>query len=121
MLQGMKPGSVIVDLAAETGGNVERAVAGQDVRVEVPGGAITIVGMKDAPSTMPFDASRLLAQNIANLIGLMTVEGAVAPDLDDEVVAGACLTHEGQVRHEPTAAAIAAATTASTTDQTGAR
>lgn len=120
MLAGMKPGSVIVDLAAETGGNVEGAVAGEDVRVEVDGGVVTIVGMKDAPSTMAFDASRLLAQNIANLIGLMTVEGAIAPDFDDEVIAGACLAHAGEVRHEPTAAAIAAATTAST-DTTGAR
>lgn len=106
MLQGMSPGSVLVDLAAETGGNIEGAVAGEDISVPVPGGAITIVGMKDAPSTMALDASRLLAQNIANVIALMTVEGAVAPDFNDEVVAGACLTHHGDVRHEPTAAAI---------------
>jgi len=107
MLQGMTPGSVIVDLAAETGGNVEGAVAGEDVVVTVPGGAVTIVGMKDAPSTMAADASRLLAQNIANVVALMTVEGALAPDFDDEVVAGACLTHGGEVRHEPTASALA--------------
>lgn len=107
MLQGMTPGSVIVDLAAETGGNVEGAVAGEDVAVPVPGGAVTIVGMKDAPSTMAADASRLLAQNIANVIALMTVGDAVAPDFDDEIVAGSCLTHDGEVRHEPTAAALA--------------
>ncbi len=107
MVQAMRPGSVIVDLAAETGGNVEGAVAGVDTAVPVTGGTVTIVGMKDAPSTMPADASRLLAQNIANFIALMTVDGALTPDFDDEVVASSCLTHEGAVRHEPTAAALA--------------
>ncbi len=107
MLTGMTPGSVIVDLAAESGGNVEGAVAGVDTAIAVDGGAITLVGMKDAASTMAFDASRLLAQNIAQLIGLMTVDGALTPDVDDEVVAGACLTHDGAVRHEPTAQAVA--------------
>ena len=107
MLAGMTAGSIVVDLAAETGGNVEGAVPGEDVIVPVAGGAITIVGMKDAASTMPFDASRLLGQNIANLVALMTVDGSLVPDFDDEVVAGACLTHDGVVRHEPTAAAIA--------------
>lgn len=107
MVRAMKPGSVIVDLAAETGGNVEGAVAGVDTAVPVAGGTVTIVGMKDAPSTMPADASRLLAQNIANFIALMTVEGALTPDFDDEVVASSCLTREGSVRHEPTAAALA--------------
>ncbi len=106
MVQGMAPGSIVVDLAAETGGNVEGAKPGVDVIVPVNGGAVTIVGMKDVASTMPFDASRLLGQNIANLVALMTHEGALVPDFDDEVVAGACLTHEGAVRHEPTAAAI---------------
>jgi len=107
MLAGMTAGSIVVDLAAETGGNVEGAVPGEDVIVPVTGGAVTVVGMKDAASTMPFDASRLLGQNIANLVALMTNDGALVPDFDDEVVAGACLTHAGVVRHEPTAAAIA--------------
>lgn len=107
MLTGMTPGSVIVDLAAESGGNVEGSVAGVDTAVAVDGGTITLVGMKDPASTMAFDASRLLAHNIAQLIGLMTVDGALTPDFDDEVVAGACLTHDGAVRHEPTARAVA--------------
>ncbi len=107
MLTGMSAGSVIVDLAAESGGNVEGSVAGVDTPVAVAGGAVTIVGMKDPASTMAFDASRLLAQNIAQLIGLMTVDGALTPDFDDEVVAGACLTHDGAVRHEPIAQAVA--------------
>ncbi|MER3388787.1 MAG: Re/Si-specific NAD(P)(+) transhydrogenase subunit alpha [Microcella sp.] len=113
MLEGMTAGSVVVDLAAETGGNVEGAVAGETVAVDVPGGSVTIVGMKDAPSTMASDASRLLAQNIANVIALMSVEGSVAPDFDDEIIAASCVTHGGVVRHEPTATALA--------DQKGAR
>lgn len=107
MLSGMSAGSVIVDLAAESGGNVEGSVPGVDTPVAAAGGTITIVGMKDPASTMAFDASRLLAQNIAQLIGLMTVDGSLTPDFDDEVVAGACLTHDGVVRHEPTAQAVA--------------
>jgi NAD(P) transhydrogenase subunit alpha len=114
MIAGMKPGSVIVDLAAESGGNVEGAVAGADTAIEVAGGTVTLVGMKDAASGLASDASRLYAKNIANLIALMTVEGAIVPDFDDEVVAGSCLTHDGVVRHEPTAAALEAAPQAST-------
>ena len=108
MLQGMRAGSVIVDLAAESGGNVEGSEPGIDVRIDVAGGAITIVGMKDVASTMPYDASRLYAKNVANLITLMTVDGAVRPDFEDEVVSGTCLTHAGEVVHAPTAAALVA-------------
>ena len=109
MMADMKPGSVVIDLAAETGGNVEGSVAGKDTSVKVQGGkgTITLVGMKDVPSTMPSDASKLYAKNIANLLALMTVEGAVQPDFDDEVVAGACLTRDGEITHEPTREALA--------------
>ena len=106
MVRGMKPGSVIVDLAAETGGNVEGALAGQDLAIEVIGGTVRLLGMKDAASTMPADASRLYAKNVANLLLLMAKDGTVVPDFDDEVVAGSCLTHDGTVRHEPTAALL---------------
>jgi NAD(P) transhydrogenase subunit alpha len=107
MLKGMRAGSVVVDLAAESGGNVEGSIPGSDVQLPVAGGTITIVGMKDAASAMPFDASRLYARNVANLVALMTKDGVIAPDFEDEVIAGACLTYEGGVRHEPTAAALA--------------
>ncbi len=104
MLSGLRPGSVIIDLAAESGGNVEGSVPGQDISLDLPdGGSLTITGMKDAASTMPGDASRLYAKNVANLLLLMTRDGEVVPDFDDEVVAGACLTHDGTVRHRPTA------------------
>jgi NAD(P) transhydrogenase subunit alpha len=103
MLAAMKPGGVVVDLAAESGGNVEGARPGEDLAVPVSGGSVRLVGMKDAASTMPVDASRLYAKNVANLLLLMTKDGAVTPDFDDEVVAGTCLTHAGEVRHGPTA------------------
>ncbi|HQG69961.1 MAG TPA: NAD(P) transhydrogenase subunit alpha [Rhodoglobus sp.] len=108
MLGGMRAGSVVVDLAAESGGNVEGSVAGEDVLVPVVDGVVTLVGAKNMASAMAFDASRLYAKNVANLVALMTTEGTLTPDFDDEVVAGACLTHDGAVRHEPTAAALEA-------------
>lgn len=110
MMKNMKPGSVIIDLAAETGGNVEGSKPGVDVSIAVgkAGGSITLVGMKDVPSTMPFDASRLFAKNIANLLELMTKDKKIQPDFADEVVAGALLTHDGEVRHQPTADALKA-------------
>ena len=98
MVAAMRPGSVVVDLAAESGGNVEGTVAGQEVHV----GGVRLVGMADAASTMPVDASRLYAKNLTNLLALMVRDGALALDLDDEVLAGTCVTHDGVVRHEPT-------------------
>lgn len=107
MVKGMRAGSVVIDLAAESGGNVEGVVAGKDTPVTVDGGTVTLVGLKDAPSAIPSDASRLYAKNVANLLALMTADGTVAPDYTDEVVSGACLTRDGTVVHEPTANALA--------------
>jgi NAD(P) transhydrogenase subunit alpha len=109
MVAGMRAGSVVVDLAAESGGNVEGVVAGRDTHVPVAGGSVTLVGLRDAASAMASDASRLFAQNVANLLALMTADGRVSPDFDDDVVAGACLTHGGSVRHAATADAMEAA------------
>jgi NAD(P) transhydrogenase subunit alpha len=109
MLAGMKDGSVVVDLAAETGGNVEGSLPGEELEVATrSGGRVRLLGMKDAASTMAADASRLYARNLANLLLLMTKDGEVVPDFDDEVVAGSCLTHGGEVRHAPTAELLAA-------------
>lgn len=98
MVEAMRPGSVVVDLAAEQGGNVEGARPGEELTV---GGAL-VWGGGDVPSQLPAQASRLYAANVAELVLLMTGEEGVVPDLDDEIVAGCCVTHAGQVRHEPT-------------------
>lgn len=99
MAAGMAPGSVIVDLAAESGGNVEGAVAGEEVMV----GQVRLFGMANAPSAMPVDASRLYAKNVTNLLALGLGADGFTLDLDDEVLAGACIVHDGAVRHGPTA------------------
>ena len=108
MVAGMRAGSVVVDLAAESGGNVEGVIAGRDLQIPVEGGSVTLVGLQDAASAMPSDASRLFAKNVANLLALMTADGRVVPDFDDDVVAGACLTHGGCVVHAATADALEA-------------
>ncbi len=98
MVAGMKAGSVVVDLAAESGGNVEGSVPGEQIRL----GGATVVGMRDAASSLPVDASRLYAKNLTNLLALLVKDGELVVDLSDEVLDGACVTHDGQVRHEPT-------------------
>jgi NAD(P) transhydrogenase subunit alpha len=96
-VEGMKAGSVIVDLAGETGGNCELTEPGQVVVKH----DVTIVSPLNLPSTMPEHASQLYARNVQSLLDLMTSEdGALAPDFDDEVVAGALITRDGQVVNE---------------------
>ena len=108
MVEQMKPGSVVVDLAAETGGNVEGSEPGRVVRI----GNAQVWGGENVPSSMPGPASKLYAQNIVNLVTLMTRQAseeepaAFAPDFDDEIVAGACVTHGRRILHEPTRRAI---------------
>lgn len=97
-VEAMKPGSVVVDLAAESGGNVEGSVAGEEV---VVGGAL-VWGGRNVPSQLPVHASRLFAANVVNLVLLMTADGKVTPDFADEIVDGAAVTHDGVVRHAPT-------------------
>ncbi len=98
MVKGMKPGSVVVDLAAEQGSNVEGSKPGEELTVN----GITIWGGRNVPSQMPLPASRLYAQNVVNFLLLMLKEGNVAIDFDDDVVAGSCVTHAGEVRHHLT-------------------
>ena len=107
MVELMAPGSVVVDLAAESGGNVEGSEPGEVVRI----GNAQVWGGRNVPSQMPGPASRLLAQNIVNLVTLMTArddEGtsSFAPDPEDEIVAGACVTRDGAILHEPTRLAV---------------
>jgi len=98
MLEQMKPGSVVIDLAAESGGNVEGSVPGKVVAV----GETQLWGAFNVPSSMPQPASRLLAQNIVNLVALLSDGAELAPDFADEIVAGCCVTHAGEVRHAAT-------------------
>lgn len=92
---GMKPGSVIVDLAADSGCNCEGAVPGQTVQV----GPVTILAPFNVPSLLAQHASELYAKNLLNLLELIVKDGAVALDLDDAVVGGTLLTHAGEIRH----------------------
>ncbi|MGH9079372.1 MAG: Re/Si-specific NAD(P)(+) transhydrogenase subunit alpha [Acidimicrobiales bacterium] len=102
MVDGMSEGSVIIDLAADSGGNCELTVAGEDVLVD----GVTVVGLANPPATMPTHASFLYARNIANFMGLLVRDGELAPDFDDEIVAGTCVVRDGQVVHGPTAEAL---------------
>jgi NAD(P) transhydrogenase subunit alpha len=94
MVEAMRPGTVIVDIAADSGGNCELSRAGE----EVLHNGVLIWGGRNVPSGMPYDASRLYARNLANLLLLMTKDGNVVPDLDDEIVAGCLVVHAGEVR-----------------------
>jgi NAD(P) transhydrogenase subunit alpha len=85
---GMRPGSVIVDLAAETGGNCELTKPGEIVSVD----GVTIVGLLNLPSTMATHASQLYSRNVSALLELLAPGGELALDWDDEIVAGACVT-----------------------------
>jgi len=96
MVKGMRPGSVIVDLAADTGGNVELTKAGEDVEV----GGVTIIGTRNVPSTMPLHASQLYARNVANLLLHLVKDGAIVLDFEDEITKGCCVTHGGEIVNE---------------------
>lgn len=96
MLQAMRPGSVIIDLAAERGGNTEGAVAGEVVENH----GVKIVGYIDYPSRSSVHASQLFSKNISTFLLNMVKEGEFKIDLEDEIVKGALLVHEGQVVHD---------------------
>jgi len=98
---GMAPGSVIVDLAAETGGNCELTRAGETF---VTDNGVTIVGPTNLPSDLPGHASQLYAKNLDNLLGLMiTEEGNLELNFEDDIIDAACITKDGEVRGERTA------------------
>ena len=105
MVKGMRPGSVIVDLAADTGGNVELTQAGEDVEV----GGVTIIGTRNVPSTMPLHASQLYARNVANLLLHLVKDGAIVLDFEDEITKGCCVTHGGEIVNERAKQLLAAA------------
>lgn len=102
MVEEMREGAVIVDLAVETGGNCE--LSKNDATVTEYG--VTIIGHPNLPATTPADASLLYSRNIQALILNMLAEGELKLDLEDEITDGALLTHDGEVRHAPTAEAL---------------
>jgi H+-translocating NAD(P) transhydrogenase subunit alpha len=101
----MKPGSVIVDLAAETGGNCALTQAGETIVAH----DVKILGPLNVPSTMAEHASQLYSRNVQALLGLMLTEGELTLDFEDEVIKGACITRGGEIVHEGAKQAAAAA------------
>jgi NAD(P) transhydrogenase subunit alpha len=98
MVKSMKPGSVLVDLAIERGGNVEGAKPGKIVETA---NGVKIVGYLNWPARMAADSSSLFARNLRNFLPLVTAEdGSYAPDWDDEIIQGCALTRDGAVVHE---------------------
>ncbi|MEZ5078783.1 MAG: Re/Si-specific NAD(P)(+) transhydrogenase subunit alpha [Solirubrobacterales bacterium] len=96
-VRGMAPGSVIVDLAAETGGNCELTEAGETVEEA----GVKVIGPRNLASLMPVPASQLYAKNLENLLGLMvSEEGELAIDFSDDILAAAVITKEGQIANE---------------------
>ncbi len=94
-VEAMRPGSIIVDMAAETGGNVEGTVAGKEVRV----GGAHVVGPINLPARMPVHTSEMFSKNLFNFTTPMITEGNLTIDWTDEVIAGTALTHGGSVVH----------------------
>ncbi|KAB2898950.1 MAG: NAD(P) transhydrogenase subunit alpha [Dokdonella sp.] len=106
MVAGMRPGAVIVDIAAETGGNVEGSEAGKTV---TSANGVSLIGTANLPSSAPVHASEMYARNLYNFLELMLADGELKLDWDDELIAKTCLTHAGEIRHEPTRTLVDAA------------
>jgi NAD(P) transhydrogenase subunit alpha len=97
IVEKMKPGSVIVDLAASTGGNCEVTVNNQIIQHH----GVTVIGNSNLPSTIPADASKMFGKNVFNLLKLMiTKEGQLHLNFDDDIVKGCCITHQGEIINE---------------------
>lgn len=102
MVDAMKKGSVVVDLAAENGGNCEYTKAGEVINQN----EIIIDGTLNLPSSMQVHSSQLYAKNISTFISHMMKEGNLNIDLDDEIISGSMFTHQGKITHEPTQQAV---------------
>lgn len=97
MVAAMQPGSVIVDLAAGQGGNCACTEAGQEVVRQ----GVTILGPCHVPSLMPAPASQMYAKNIVALLRHLMPDGELCLDFEDEITHAACITHAGEIRHDP--------------------
>ncbi len=109
LVERMKPGSVIVDMAAAQGGNCAATVANETVSHS----GVTVIGETNLPATVSVHASELYARNVLAFLIPTIKEGAVELDFEDEVIAGAAVTHAGEIKHQPTADALAAEETTS--------
>ncbi len=114
MVHGMRRGSVIVDLAAETGGNCEMTLSGRVVEVD----GVWVDGTTNVPSTMAPHASQLYARNVANLLQHLVSEGELKLDFEDEITRNCCVTHAGQVVNERARQLMRAAAPQSTQSET---
>ncbi|MCG5549076.1 Re/Si-specific NAD(P)(+) transhydrogenase subunit alpha [Halorhodospira halochloris] len=97
-VERMQRGSVIVDMAAETGGNCAVTQAGKDVTHR----GVIVAGPKNLPASLAVHTSEMYSKNLYNLLSLMIADGQLQLDWEDQVIADTCLTHDGKVRHEPT-------------------
>ncbi len=98
MIEGMAPGSVVIDLASEGGGNCELTQPGETIEHQ----GVIIQGPLGLPSETPINASEMYAKNLFNLLSPMIKEGELQIDWEDEVIAGCALTHAGEIKHGPT-------------------
>lgn len=96
MVEKMKPGSVVIDLAAEGGGNCELTVPGEKIEHD----NVTVYGPMNVPSMLSAHASEMYARNLFNFVSPMIKDGELMLNWDDEVIAESCLTHHGEIRHE---------------------
>ncbi len=96
MVGRMRPGAVIVDLAADTGGNCELTSPGEEVQV----GGVVILGWRNLPATVPTTASQMLARNLAAVAGHLVTDGKLVLDFDDEITAASCAVHAGEIRNQ---------------------
>ncbi len=96
MMEQLKPGSVVVDLAAEQGGNCELTEPGKTVEKN----GVTIIGAVNLPATIPIDASLMYSKNVFNLVKLLYPKADATPDFNDEIVKGACITRDGEITNE---------------------
>jgi NAD(P) transhydrogenase subunit alpha len=102
MIRSMRPGSVIVDMAAEMGGNTELTEPNREVVKH----GVRIIGFTNLPATMPGSATQMYAKNIQTLVKHLVKDGTVELNFEDEITRGATITHGGRVVHEATAKAL---------------
>jgi len=102
MVDAMKPGSIIMDLAAENGGNCELTQKDEIIKYN----HVTIDGTSNIPGTMPVHASELYSKNITAFLTYMVKDGEINLDLEDEIISGAMFTHKGEITHKPTQEAM---------------